>query len=84
MYGPIGCLLSFFLFVLVFIVVVCVMVVQKVRDTLSSFHHNNGGRPDARFFRQDEHFRNASASEEGKRKVFDDNEGEYVDYEEIE
>lgn len=84
MYGPIGCLLSFFLFVLVFIVVVCVMVVQKVRDTLSSLHRNNPGRPDARFFRQDERFGNPPASEKGKRKVFDDNEGEYVDYEEIE
>ena len=90
--SPLGCLLGFFLAILVFIGVFLLTIVGKVKQIMNSFspkhkaERNSSTRQQG--YSQNEQTYSQQTNSSGKsssspQKIFADDEGEYVDYEEI-
>lgn len=83
MYGLVGCLLGFVLIVLIFLIVFSIVVAKKVKDAFSFLNPKSRKQPNAQNADQNVRFTGGQEPTKKKQKVFDDDEGEYVDYEEI-
>lgn len=84
MASPFGCLFGLFFAFLAILFVAILNIVGRVRDIIRSFSPKKRGKASS----DNTAGRTASSgqarnSPRGSRKIFDDNEGEYVDYEEI-
>ena len=84
MTGPLGCLFAFVFAVLAVVLFFLLSIIRKAKEVMSAFSGKKK-RPDGAAG-------NARAGKAGNgrphphhphRKIFDDNEGEYVDFEEI-
>lgn len=89
--SPLGCLLSFFIAILVFIGVFLLTIIGKVKRIMNSFspRHKAGNNSSAQQQTDSQNEQNYSQHTNSSRKssphhkIFDDDEGEYVDFEEI-
>lgn len=89
--SPLGCLLSFFIAILVFIGVFLLTIVGKVKQIMNTFspRHKAGKHTSTQkqAYSQNEQTYSQHSNSSGKssshHKIFDDDEGEYVDFEEI-
>ena len=90
--SPLGCLLGFFLAILVFIGVFLLTIVGKVKQIMNSFSPNHKAERNSstrqQGYSQNEQTYSQQTNSSGKsssshQKIFADDEGEYVDYEEI-
>ncbi len=85
MASPFGCLFGFLFTFLLFLLIMAFNIAKRVRNILSSFSAGNhkrqpsSGNARGRTTTQG----HSQTSSRGSRKIFDDNEGEYVDYEEV-
>ncbi len=80
MQAGIGCLLSF-VFILFFFIFAAVGNILRVLFGFNNLHKRNARQQQQQTHTQRPHASNASPASEGK--IFDKNEGEYVDFEEI-
>lgn len=76
-------MLGLVLMALIFLIVFSIVVAKKVKDAFSPLRPKSRSRRGENFAREDVSFGGGHARETKKQKVFDDDEGEYVDYEEI-
>lgn len=90
--SPLGCLLSFFIAILVFIGVFLLTIIGKVKQIMNTFspQHKAGKQHTStqqQTYSQNEQtysqHSNSSRKSSSHHKIFDDDEGEYVDFEEI-
>lgn len=89
--SPLGCLLSFFIAILVFIGVFLLTIIGKVKRIMNSFspRHKAGNnsstqqQTDSQNEQNYSQHANSSKKSSPHHKIFDDDEGEYVDFEEI-
>lgn len=85
MTGPFGCLFGLLFAFLAFLLIMVLNIARRVRNIMSSFspknHKQQSSSTDSNG-QTSSHNRSQSTSQHS-RKIFDDNEGEYVDYEEI-
>ncbi len=87
MAGPFGCLFGLVFGFLVFLFVTLLNVADRVRNVIRSFFPSaRGRRPSSGNAGAGGQSASASrfrSSSKARHKVFDDDEGEYVDYEEV-
>lgn len=85
MTNPFGCLFGLIIAIFVFLMVVLTYIIGKVRNILSQFTPKGNTQQSSRSAQSHKETGRAAAGEssKGHKKVFDDNEGEYVDFEEI-
>lgn len=91
--SPLGCLLSFFIAILVFIGVFLLTIIGKVKQIMNTFspRHKAGKQHTSTqqqtYSQKNEQtysqHSNSSRKSSSHHKIFDDDEGEYVDFEEI-
>lgn len=85
MTGPFGCLFGLLFAFLAFLLIMVLNIARRVRNIMFSFSPKNhkqqssSGNPHGQTTSQN----HSQSSSHGSHKIFDDNEGEYVDYEEI-
>lgn len=80
-----GCLLGLFLSVGVFMLFLVLNIVRKARNIMSGFssRKSDNQTSDNNHSTQSQGHRTASSTSHSSKKLFDDDEGEYVDFEEI-
>ena len=79
-----GCLLGIFLSLGVFMLFLVLNIVRKTKSIFSGFSSRKAdGNTSDRRSTQDQGSRSASSTPHSSKKIFDDDEGEYVDFEEI-
>lgn len=89
MVNPLGCLLGILVAVLAFVFIAALSMVKKIKDTFASMFSPKGKRqqsPRDSYDTAGSRQRGTSSphsSSRGHKKIFEDNEGEYVDFEEI-
>lgn len=89
--SPLGCLLSFFIAILVFIGVFLLTIVGKVKQIMNTFSPRHKAEKHTstqqQTYSQNEQtysqHSNSSRKSSSHHKIFDDDEGEYIDFEEI-
>lgn len=85
MTGPFGCLFGLLFAFLAFLLIMVLNIARRVRNIMSSFspknHKQQSSATDSN--RQTSSHNRSQSTSQHSRKIFDDNEGEYVDYEEI-
>lgn len=85
MVSPFGCIFGFILFILAFLFIIVLNTAKKVKDIMSAFSPKKHKQQTTgtQSGRQETNHHNTQSSRHSSHKIFDDNEGEYVDYEEI-
>ena len=89
MTNPFGCLFGILIAALAFVFIAALSMVKKIKDTLASMFSPKGKRqqsPRDSYGTTGSGQRGTSSphsSSRGHKKIFEDNEGEYVDFEEI-
>lgn len=83
--SPLGCLFGFFMAILAFLLLAVIGIARKVRSIISQFTSQGNTKRTSRPGQEDTRKKPSSASSPPRshKKVFEDNEGEYVDFEEI-
>lgn len=84
--SPLGCLLGFVFIIFTFLFVLLTSIAKRVRDIFSTFSPKGGKAQSRSNSSGDQQHRNqqqTSGTPHSSRKIFEDNEGEYVDFEEI-
>ena len=83
--SPFGCLFGFIFAILAVLFVAVLNITRRVKDIMSVFSQKEQKQQttDRNKDRQSTN-RNATQASRQPHKVFDDNEGEYIDYEEVE
>lgn len=88
--SPLGCLLGFVLAIFVFVGVFLLTIVGRVRSFLAAMNpnskkkqHNNQSRQNNSRQNTASNGRTSGRSSSSHQKIFADDEGEYIDYEEI-
>ena len=86
--SPLGCLLGFILALFVFVGVFLLSIIGKIRAMWTMLNSNsrkkqNNNRSYQNQSRQNTNVGGTSTKSSSHQKVFADDEGEYVDYEEI-
>ena len=83
--SPLGCLFGLFMAILAFLLFIVVSIVSKVRNIMSQFSPQNNKEHSSRAKQEHTGNNHTSAPHTSKthKKVFEDNEGEYVEFEEI-
>lgn len=84
--SPLGCLLGFVFIIFTFLFVLLTNIAKRVKDIFSSFSPKSGktqSRSNSSGGQQHRNQQQTSGPSQSSRKIFEDNEGEYVDFEEI-
>ncbi len=82
--GPLGCLLGFVLAITALLFIAVLSIVGKVRYFISSISGKKKGASSTfNDNNQQTKYHNQTQTSASRKKVFDDNEGEYIEYEEI-
>ena len=81
MTGPFGCLFGLLFAFLAFLLIMVLNIARRVSSCSPKNHkqQSSSGNPHEQTTSQN----HSQSSSHGSHKIFDDNEGEYVDYEEI-
>ncbi len=80
MYAGLGCLFTF-VFIIIFFIVAAVGNLLRVFFGFNNLHKKTARQQPRQTYTQRSNSSNASSASEGK--IFDKNEGEYVDFEEV-
>lgn len=85
MTSPFGCLFGIIIAIFAFLMIVLTYIINKVKSIISQFAPKNDTQQSSRSTQSHRKTDKSSAqdSSQGRKKVFEDNEGEYVDFEEI-
>lgn len=79
-----GCLLGIFLSFGVVVLFLVFNIIRKARNIMSGFSsRKTGNQTSGGHSTQGQERRTSSSASHSSKKLFDDNEGEYVDFEEI-
>lgn len=83
--SPLGCLFSLVIAFFAVLLVILTSIVRKAKDIMSQFSPHKDNRQSAQSTqnRQQSNSSSTSGQAQAHKKVFEDNEGEYVDFEEI-
>ena len=75
--SPLGCLFGLLLALLMFLLVAVANFIRRLKSLFSPFQSSQ------KVSKQQEEKKSSSAQQTSRNKVFDDDEGEYIDFEEV-